>query len=169
MEEKSCPINFEGYSFDLPIEVKKADSIFHLDFDVYSGFFISDSIGGEAQLDGYLIFPGNDNVEREYYTNHDIIGISFRIPIKQGSFDQIKSKLGENFGSKFIKKQDQRMAHFRFLKPLKGYYHLVSENRLNIVLKKIEDTVSSSNTITTISFYPEMGSEELIEYASWVN
>gem|GEM_PF-2370724 len=161
-------IKFDGYAFELPINVKSAQLKLKLQYQCYSGFFngnVNDKLIS-TQLADSPYFLGSDNDSEESYHEKNFVGVTF--VRKNKTVEQFKYELEKQFNKKFETKTFY-LGVTRTLPPFYMTYHYIqSDDGLFVVLKEIEAKSKIEKSIS-ISFYKGISEGELEEYLEFAH
>jgi hypothetical protein len=160
-------IEFEGLTFELPIEVRKAQNQFGLQYGYYTGFYQGDA-GDKSiatQFENYPVFMGSDNDSEKSYYGKYLVGITFfRANI---DLALLRSDLENKYGRKF-KTATKDFGVTRTKPPFTMTYHyLKTDEGVYIVIKEIERTYLNKKYVA-ISFYKGIQESELGKYLEHV-
>ena len=166
---KKQNILFENYNFELPIEVKKAETLFDLTYGCYTGFYkgTPDEQLIGTQLSYYPLFMGSDNDTKESYYGNKFVGITFFKPLEIISFSQLKSRIEKQYNGEFQKRIEKKITKIEFMNEQMEFYQLKTETGLNVILKKIKRKLSNKE-YNSVTFYPKMSDNKLVEYITWI-
>ncbi|OSZ77871.1 hypothetical protein CAP36_16075 [Chitinophagaceae bacterium IBVUCB2] len=163
----SSKIEFDGKTFELPIDVKTAKEKLGLQYGYYSGFFkgnVNDK-SIETQLEDYPLFMGSDNDKEESYYDNYIVGVTFFNESK--TIEQVKNDFEKQYNKTF-KTEIQDFGVTRTLPPFNMTYHyIITDDELFVALKEIERKPDKKKYIS-ISFYKGVSKNELGKYLEYV-
>jgi hypothetical protein len=161
-------IKFDGYAFELPINVKSAQLKLKLQYQCYSGFFngnVNDKLIS-TQLADAPYFLGSDNDSEESYYEKNFVGVTF--VRKNKTVEQFKFELEKQFHKKFETKTFY-LGVTRTLPPFYMTYHFIqTDDGLLVALKEIEGKSKNEKSIS-ISFYKGISEDELEEYLAFAH
>ncbi len=164
----SSKIDFDGYSFELPINVKMAKAKLNLQYEHYSGFFsgnVNDKLISTQFADSPF-FLGSDNDTEESYHEKSFVGVTF--VRKNKTIQQFKFELEKQFHKKFETKTFY-LGVTRTLPPFYMTYHFIqADDGLFVALKEIEGKSKNEKSIS-ISFYKGISEGELEEYVTFAH
>jgi hypothetical protein len=163
----SSKVDFEGLTFELPIEVSTAQKQFELQYGYYTGFYQGDASDKaiQTQIEDYPVFMGSDNDSEKSYYGKYIVGITFFKP--NITFTQLRNDLENKYGHKF-KTATKDFGVTRTKPPFSMTYHYLKTNDgLYIALKEVERTHLNKKYVS-ISFYKGIRESELGKYLEFV-
>jgi hypothetical protein len=153
-------VEFDEFSFELPVKVIDLKKSLGLNYGYYVGFTrqFDEKYKISTQLEGQPVFLGSDNDNAESYFDKNIVGVTFEYP--KDSFYIIKQQFAKKYKSEF------KMKTINSSWIGKEYWILNNLKNLSIVLI---DNYKNQDTLMSISFYSGIKQDNIENFINQIS